>query len=463
MINPKLLATLFIFLGSIYSGYGQVQNTYIKIYPYPPFVSLDYQEDGFTLATGYTDYAELLQMDTQGTVLWSKSFSSGLKDGATNAIRNLNQSFTIAGYMGLPDTGMQGLSSAWIAQLDAQGHLDWEKEWNLSGRSYVADIVELKDSSTMSAGTFCCDAYTHPSLTGKRGFMQRLNPSGDSISLVELSSGTSLDAMLALPSGDYMLIGSDDYHPLGQDATIYTTDSTGIEKSRHHYGHILASATDLIATGDSHVLVSGVYGDDTLCLGNFAAIKLDTNGALIWSKRYTSSSYQVCNAVCNAQDGGYYLAGSTQNPSSLPIRILVMKIDRYGELEWSHEYGENSRNSATDIVQMSNGDLIISGWSSSQGLLMRITSAGELLSSHEIPREGALIIYPNPTDNKLYIKHVNRKISRIQLLDLSGCVVQQWSGDVRELEVSKIVSGQYLLKLDMEDGDFQTQKITIQR
>lgn len=64
----------------------------------------------------------------------------------------------------------------------------------------------------------------------------------------------------------------------------------------------------------------------------------------------------------------------------------------------------------------------------------------------------AVIVYPNPAKDVLYIKKGNSSIHHVKLWDNKGQLVMEATGDVRELNISQLAAGIYHLYADGEYG-----------
>ncbi len=105
----------------------------------------------------------------------------------------------------------------------------------------------------------------------------------------------------------------------------------------------------------------------------------------------------IGNKIIRSNDGGYIIAGST---SSANCDVLinhgandfwVVKIDIGGTVEWQKTFGGTSNDFATSVIELTNNDIVVSGYSSSNngevtgnhGLsdvwLIKISSSGSLI------------------------------------------------------------------------------------
>jgi gliding motility-associated-like protein len=153
-----------------------------------------------------------------------------------------------------------------------------------------------------------------------------------------------------------------------------TMDTTG--------GFLYISGFTNSTTG---IVTAGAY--QGLLLGSTDAFlaKFDTSGTLIWSTYYGGSEGETCNAVAVDPDGHVTITGWTNSPDNIaspgayqPIfrgqqDIFIAQFDGNGARRWSTYYGDIGFDIGLQVAALPNGDLIISGWTSS---VINIASPG---------------------------------------------------------------------------------------
>ena len=101
------------------------------------------------------------------------------------------------------------------------------------------------------------------------------------------------------------------------------------------------------------------------------AVKVNLNGDLIWQKNFGGSSIEIGYGIDKTLDGNYILAGDTRS-SDADIQNFrgntdywLIKFDDSGQMIWEQTYGGTDFESAREIIELQNGDLLISGSSKS--------------------------------------------------------------------------------------------------
>lgn len=82
------------------------------------------------------------------------------------------------------------------------------------------------------------------------------------------------------------------------------------------------------------------------------------------------------------------------------------------------------------------------------------------LSTNNLENEIAFSIYPNPVEDILYFKYKNSTIQTVQLYNVLGKLVKQFS-NAQSLDVSNLSTGVYFIKLQAEKQEI-IKKIIIQ-
>ncbi|MEP7168670.1 MAG: hypothetical protein ABI855_04815, partial [Bacteroidota bacterium] len=112
--------------------------------------------------------------------------------------------------------------------------------------------------------------------------------------------------------------------------------------------------------------VSGNHGQ-----ADFWLIKIDQNGNLLWQNCYGGTDDDKGIKIIPTIDGANVVVGYTSS-NDVQVSgnhgsddIWLIKIDSTGILQWQKCYGGSNDDYAYDIIQRPNGNLIISGQSSS--------------------------------------------------------------------------------------------------
>ncbi len=129
-------------------------------------------------------------------------------------------------------------------------------------------------------------------------------------------------------------------------------------------GYIFGGTASYTTTGDPPVS----YG-----LSDYWIFKTDFDGNLIWSEVYGGLSTDILLDIIQTSDGGLMLAGFSfsdddgikTTPSFGDKDMWLVKLDAARNVEWNRAYGGNAEDHLSSIKQTSDGGYVFGGWTSS--------------------------------------------------------------------------------------------------
>lgn len=169
-------------------------------------------------------------------------------------------------------------------------------------------------------------------------------------------------------------------------STISRTDTSGVIVWLTGVADTLGAVEfyRVIETGSGHLLATGLYGAPGN-QDNIVLCKFNPGGQLIWSKSIGSAQSDEAMGLAETGDGHYLLAGVTSysggNGSS---DFAVVKTDTAGNVVWSKNYGGTAGERLNDVMVVGNSYYFL-GWSSSAGagnndiILMKTDQSGVVL------------------------------------------------------------------------------------
>ncbi|NEN24880.1 T9SS type A sorting domain-containing protein [Cryomorpha ignava] len=94
------------------------------------------------------------------------------------------------------------------------------------------------------------------------------------------------------------------------------------------------------------------------------------------------------------------------------------------------------------------------GWVvGSDGLILKTTTGGEILSIDKAELSLKLKVFPNPSSNELKIQFEEGiSIRQLELMDTNGKVVKSFPNNLTQLDLSGLASGVYILKILTDHG-----------
>ncbi len=171
--------------------------------------------------------------------------------------------------------------------------------------------------------------------------------------------------------------------------------------------------------------------------------KINENGDSIWLRSYSVVTdtnlwfvNHIIKSVIHSPDGGYLLYGEIEHGPRPSIDTAnqypgwLLKVDKYGCLV----PGCQDTTDTTSIVDI-------------------------------LPDTG-IMLYPNPVSDRLYIYQSKSGYTHYTITDISGHIIQKWSGNLPNhtyiLDVGRYKPGVYILTVDRE-GERRAEKFVVER
>ncbi|MCX6672141.1 MAG: hypothetical protein NTX92_09505, partial [Euryarchaeota archaeon] len=290
---------------------------------------------GIVLCSGFTAESEITRDDHKRGLSfpftpnpqekWNRTFGGAYADEGCMVQQTNDGGYILIGY-----TVLYGHGSADILLIktDSDGHQLWAKTYGGRGNDLSRAVQQTSDGGYIIGGT-----------------TNSFGSGGDDIWVIKTdASGNILwdktfgsvnddnsNAILQLPSGDYVLIGDWDLRGTS-DLCIMKLDSEGNELwNRVYSGDKFGFGHSLQMTSDGgFILLGGInlYGDPDMWL-----IKTDANGIMMWEKTFGERTPETATSVIQTMDNGFLLGGWIM-PSDLNKSILLIKTDSEGNTLW---------------------------------------------------------------------------------------------------------------------------------
>jgi len=212
--------------------------------------------------------------------------------------------------------------------------------------------------------------------------------------------------MQLIPDG-YIIVGQND-----NDVWLVKTDENGdIIWDRTFGGSKSDKAWGICQTDDDGFMISGQTESFTSYdTYRMWLIKTDENGIEQWNNTYGREDYfSEGKKVCQTDDGGYLLIGSTWMLDEWG-HILFVKTDVYGNVDWEKKLELDLSSISVSLEETSDGNFIITGatgelFKGCMALLIEIDADGNILMEKQYGSKLFLdsFWYAIPTDDGGYI------------------------------------------------------------
>ena len=154
---------------------------------------------------------------------------------------------------------------------------------------------------------------------------------------------------------------------------------------------VLTQDGNFLAVGTTNHLHVPPYSGDALF------VKLTLDGDMLWEKTWGGDGYEQARAVMQAEDGGYYVFGETDSYGAGNRDFFLLKITEDGDEEWTRTYGGANREWPFGMLHLSNGDLLIYGFTESAAggrdeYVLRVAQNGDTIWEYTVERPGEELV-----------------------------------------------------------------------
>ena len=316
------------------------------------------------------------------TVEWQKTIGGNDTTIINSVQQTTDGGYILAGYKAISQNSID----YWIAKLNSDADIEWEKTYGGSGGDEANSIQQTIDGGYIVTGS---TASNNGDVSNNNGYIDawilKLSTNG-AIEWQKTyggSAGDNLASIKQTTDNGYIAVGfaysNNGDVPNNQgnlDAWVIKIAANGnLEWSKTFGGSRQELMSDIQQTADGGYLMTGITvssnGDVTNNHGNtdLWVIKLQANGNLAWQKTYGGSHTDYANCIQKTNDGHYIIAGETNSSdgdiSSAygDLDAWVIKIDDLGNILQQTTVGTNGSESANSILQTHDNNLLITGHS----------------------------------------------------------------------------------------------------
>lgn len=219
-------------------------------------------------------------------------------------------------------------------------------------------------------------------------------------------------------------------------------------------GGYIVSGYSWSADGDvkGHHGTNGWYPDGWV-------MKLNANGDTAWTKSLGGTYDDYANAVMETDDGNFVVALQTQSDDG-DVSVnkggwdyWIVKLDTAGSILWEKSYGGTGSDYATSVVQATDGNYVVAGFSNSTGGDVTGNKGGEDFWIIKIDENNGSIIWKKNYGGTGY----DDAISIANTFDNGFIAAGYTSSDDGDITQNQGYNDYWVVKLDSA-GDLQWQK-----
>jgi hypothetical protein len=360
--HPTQVAFLCLALLVVLSGSSLAQITFERTYggvleERGWYVSQT--TDGGYVITGATvsfghgmDDIYLIKTDSLGDTLWTNTYG-----GTEHEFGCCVQQTGDGGYIVVGSTGSIPGRNLYLVRTDSLGTMLWQKDYGGTYEDVGRFVKATRDGGFVTVGWSevggQCDLY-----------MMRTDSLGEALWERTYHRGNNDDgfAVDETPDGGFMVSGwAGDLGGTGDvDFYLLRTDSVGNKLWDATYGgdDDDFGQTGQLAEDRGYILVGLTRSFDN---GDVYLVRTDSLGQMSWSKTYGGSANDYGRQVQQTHDGGCIVAGYTESFGAGGLDVYAVRTDPNGNMLWDTTFGGPGWDEARSVQQTQDGGYILAG------------------------------------------------------------------------------------------------------
>jgi hypothetical protein len=329
----------------------------------------------------------LLNSTLLGQNLFLKSIGGEGDDVGYSIYPTNDGGFVLAGYT---KSYGAGNSDIIFTKLDWWGNLLWVKTIGGSYPDRGHSILELNDGGYLLLG------YTISFGAGYLDiFLARIDPVGN-VKWMRTLGGVMADvgnSSVESSEGNYVIVGGTESFGAGEsDVLIAKFDPWGnLVWAKTIGGEFSDWGYSLIEDSEERYVIVGYtesFGDMSRDL---LLMKMDRDGDLMWARAVGGTNMDAGHYVIEVSDGGYVSVGYTYSFGSGDADILIVKFDEYGYPIWAKVAGGEGEDVAYSVIEDLDGGYLVAGYTGDFNrdvVLLKLDTEGELIWSRRVDGDG---------------------------------------------------------------------------
>lgn len=275
------------------------------------------------------------------------------------------------------------IGGTWISCYDEADTLIWSKQMGSSPVRFGAQSVTSGPN-----GTFYVSARDN---TIPSGQICQMDSAGSVLWAKNTPYASSTDLVYLPASGNLIQ---------GGGSRLWMYDSIGNFMLDREMP-IVSSINDVVARDSTSALCVGRAYNVNGGLGDVYIMCVGDTGNIIWRRNYSGNYDESASSIYKCLDGNFLVTGWTSSYGQGNRDVFVLKINHDGMPLWARSYGTTGIEEGMDIVEMYNGNIVVSGYSTfgfsvERRLLMVLDSSGEVV------RAKVYSDSPFPANSRMY-------------------------------------------------------------
>ncbi len=322
----------------------------------------------------------IFKTNKDGAIEWKKCLGGSGTEGFRKVIYHNDGSALIVAISNSVNgdvSGNHGLNDIWLAKIDKNGNILWERSFGGTQAEEFRSIDVLGDNSYILAGyTRSNDGNVSGNHGGEDIWVVRIGQDGTMI-WQKCLGGLGIERprfIKSLADGSFLMIGSSDSNDgdvigshgnndvwvvrLSANGTVIwqktyggSNHDTGFKAVIGKDGEIVVLANTFSNDGDVTGLHSSTFTDVWILKLNYS------NGSIIWQKCIGGTNTEVPKDIIADADGSFMMASETSSKDwdaisnhSFSTDVLLVKLTNTGNILWARCYGGSGGESLNKLI-----------------------------------------------------------------------------------------------------------------
>lgn len=302
---------------------------------------------------------------TFAQITFQKGYGGVSLEEAKSIYQTYDHGYIIAGHS---YSFGQGVWDAYLIKTDSLGEILWTWTFGDSDFDYIYSVTEAADSGIVAVGyTFNFNS------ANKDIYLIKTNASGTLLwsKTIGWPGDDEGHSVRQTFDGGFIICGEAILN--GRGACLIKTDSNGDVIWSKKYDEVNFPGYDEYGfsaeqTTDSGFIMLG-SAENSFCVGgsDIYLTKTDSSGNIQWNKLFGGTDHEFGYSVKQTTDGGFILTGTTLSYGAGNEDAYLIKTDANGDTLWCKTYGGVLRDYCYSVSQTTDGGYILTGYSENFG------------------------------------------------------------------------------------------------
>ena len=312
--------------------------------------------------------AWLVKADSEGKVLWDKTFGGAEDDVASDMIKAQDAGYILAGYT---QSKGEGNKDCWLLKVDDSGKMLWEKTYGTPTSDAANQVVATADGGYLMVGTH------HESERKKENgvirldfkhFVWVLKTDGEGNELWRKSMDSddmvSINELIATKDGGFAVVANTKFKgEKYEDIWVLKLNKDGEKEwEKVLKGESVDAGNSILEDKDGGFFIGGASYESGTGNSDAWLVKLNAKGKKVWDKNYGGKGSDQVYTMLESKDGGYLLGGISSSGDKMQGSMWLLKIDKKGKLLWQTTVGKDYFEQVEAIHETEDGKIIVAGF-----------------------------------------------------------------------------------------------------